>query len=254
MRKTIANLCFCLLLLTAPSVVWAACSKPLTVGWESWKPFMYVGENGQLTGLDIELIQAVAKRMDCTLRFVEMPFKRHMLELENGRIDLATSVQFTAERERYALYSKPYRESQMRLAMLSGEVANYPLTQLEQLRDRSLRLGITRGYFYGPGVEALIADPGQLTIEDAISDKVNLAKLEAGRIDGFFVDPIVLASLAPAAGRIELHPLAVHSSSFHFIASSESVSVQLMQAFDEALAQLQASGELQAIVGRYQLH
>ena len=251
-RLSCLLLAACLLALL-PALSSADCFKPLTVGWEPWKPFMYLDERGQLVGLDIELIQAVAQRMQCTLSFVQLPFKRHMLELQSGHIDLATSVQWTAEREAYAYFSKPYRESQMRLLLPAAQVARYPLSELAQLRDLPLRLGVTRGYFYGPGVEALLIKPGRLQFEDAISDEVNLAKLQAGRIDGFFADPLVVASLPGAQGTVVAHPLPVHGSTFHFIASRLSVSAELMQQFDAALAELQADGELQAIVDRYSL-
>ncbi|HWR79517.1 MAG TPA: transporter substrate-binding domain-containing protein [Pseudomonas sp.] len=253
MRKVTLRSWICLVLWLSSPWSWAACAKPLTVGWEPWKPFMYRDAEGRLTGLDVELMQAVAQRMDCPLIFVELPFKRHMLELEKGRIDLATSVQFTEQRERYAFYSKPYRSSEMRLVMRAGEPGRYPLTKIEQLRAWPFRLGITRGYFYGPEVEALMANPGQLKFEDVISDQVNLAKLEAGRTSGFFVDPIVLAGLAPALGSVELHPLLIQTTRFHFIASRQSVSAEFMYSFDLALAELQANGALQAIIDRYQL-
>ncbi len=52
------------LLAVLPAQASADCIKPLTVGWESWKPFMYRNEKGRLSGLDIELIRAVAWKPD----------------------------------------------------------------------------------------------------------------------------------------------------------------------------------------------
>lgn len=233
--------------------LWARCSEPLTVGWEPWKPFMYTTSEGQLTGLDIELIRAVAAKMDCTLAFVQLPFKRHMLELKAGRIDLATSVQWTAEREQFAYFSKPYRESHQRLLVRANQAARWPLSQLEDLRAWPFRLGITRGYFYGEQFDRLSAAPGQVRIEDAISDDVNVTRLLAGRIDGLLADPLVVASLVPQAGVVEQHPLLLSASVFHFIGSRRALEPELMQQLDAALLQLQASGELQAIVARYEL-
>ena len=239
------------LLLAEP--LWASCARPLTVGWEPWQPFMYEAGDGQLTGLDVQLIRAVAARMGCTLKFVQLPFKRHLLELQAGRIDLATSVQWTAEREQFAYFSKPYREAQMRLLVRARQAGQWPLKQLADLRAWPFRLGIARGYFYGEPFARLSAEPGQVQIEDAISDEVNLTRLLAGRIDGLLADPLVVASLAPAPGLIEQHPLAVHASVFHFIGSRRALAPELMQQLDAALLQLQGSGELQAIVARYQL-
>lgn len=232
----------------------AACVRPLTVGWEPWRPFMYMADNAQLTGLDVQLIKAVVARMGCTLTFVQLPFKRHLLELRAGRIDLATSVQWTAEREQFAYFSKPYRDAQVRLLLRAGQAEHWPLARLEDLRPQAFRLGVTRGYFYGEQFARLSAEPGRVQIEDAISDEVNLKRLLAGRIDGLLADPLAVASLGPAAGQVEQHPLVLHASVFHFIGSRRALSQELMQQLDAALLQLQASGELQAIVARYQLH
>lgn len=242
------------LLAILPAQASADCIKPLTVGWESWKPFMYRNEKGRLSGLDIELIRAVAKRLGCPLRFVELPFKRHMLELENGRIDLATSVQFKPERERYAYYSTAYRDSRVGLALSARAAARYPVTNLAQLRQLPLKLGITRGYYYGPGVAALMRQPDKLLFEDAVSDQSNLTKMLAGRIDGFFVDPIVLAAMQPPPDEVELLPLPVYSTTYHFILSRRSAGTYLLREIDQALEQVKASGELQNILERYQAH
>ena len=39
----------------------------LKLGFESWEPYQYVGLEQQASGLDIEIVQAVAGRMNCTL-------------------------------------------------------------------------------------------------------------------------------------------------------------------------------------------
>jgi len=200
----------------------AACVRPLTVGWEPWRPFMYMADNAQLTGLDVQLIKAVVARMGCTLTFVQLP--------------------------------KPYRDAQVRLLLRAGQAEHWPLARLEDLRPQAFRLGVTRGYFYGEQFARLSAEPGRVQIEDAISDEVNLKRLLAGRIDGLLADPLAVASLGPAAGQVEQHPLVLHASVFHFIGSRRALSQELMQQLDAALLQLQASGELQAIVARYQLH
>lgn len=239
-------------LLCLPGLGWGQCERPLSIGWEPWAPFMHLDAQGRLTGLDVELAQALGEEMGCALHFVELPFKRHMVELEAGRIDLASSVQWTAERERFAYFSSAYRQAEVRLIVRQGESAALPLSSLQELARLPLRLGLTRGYFYGEAFAALQRDPGALQLEDAISDRVNLDRLLAWRIDGLLADPLVIAALA-APGKVEVHPLPIHSSRFHFIASRRSVSEAQMHQLDRALQRLRERGELQRILSRYQL-
>ncbi|WP_431687545.1 substrate-binding periplasmic protein [Hahella sp. NBU794] len=244
-----------LLCLALTSAALADCDRPLSVGWESWRPYMYKNEEGRLSGLDIELIQAVADRMGCQLEFSEIPFKRHLLQLRQGKIDLATSVQKTAAREEYAWFSQTYRTSASNLIIRREDADRYHFKSFKEMTQSRFRLGVTRGYFYGDDVNKYIEkEDGQLHVEDVVSDELNLMKLLARRVDGIFADPIVIYSLARDIGRkdeIAVHPLGLVSDTFYIMGSKASVSPKTMENLNQALQSLQQSGEFDAIVNRY---
>ncbi|ABC27062.1 ABC-type amino acid transport/signal transduction systems, periplasmic component/domain [Hahella chejuensis KCTC 2396] len=244
-----------LLCLALAGPAFADCERPLSVGWESWRPYMYKNEEGRLSGLDIELIQAVADRMGCQLEFSETPFKRHLLQLRQGKIDLATSVQKTADREEYAWFSQTYRSSASNLIIRREDAERYHFKSFKEMTQSQFRLGVTRGYFYGNDVNEYIEkDDGKLHVEDVVSDELNLMKLLAKRVDGIFADPIVIYSMAGDIGRkdeIAMHPLGLVSSTFYIMGSKASVSPKTMDNLNQALQDLQQSGEFDAIVNRY---
>ncbi|ODN42191.1 substrate-binding periplasmic protein [Piscirickettsia litoralis] len=53
-------------------------NKILKVGWEDWPPYQYRDQNNQITGLDIELIQHLAKAANCKIKLIERPWKRQL--------------------------------------------------------------------------------------------------------------------------------------------------------------------------------
>ncbi|WLQ12927.1 transporter substrate-binding domain-containing protein [Hahella aquimaris] len=244
-----------LLWLALTSAASADCERPLSVGWESWRPYMYKNEEGRLSGLDIELIQAVADRMGCQLEFSETPFKRHLLQLRQGKIDLATSVQKTPEREEYAWFSQTYRTSASNLIIRREDADRYHFKSFKEMTQSRFRLGVTRGYFYGENVNEYIEKGGgKLHVEDVVSDELNLMKLLAKRVDGIFADPIVIYSLARDIGRkddIAVHPLDLVTSTFYIMGSKASISPKTMDNLNQALKDMRQSGEFAAIVDRY---
>lgn len=217
---------------------------------------MYRDESGQLTGLDVELTQAVLKEMGCEAKFEEMPFKRHLLQLEKGLVDMATSVQKRPEREIYAVYSEPYRNSEMALYLRSESVPVFPENALQDMLTRGVRLGVVRGYYYGETVRELMANEKMAAqFEEETSDTLNVRKVLGYRINGLLADPVVIANELRKTGNpgaLSKHSVPVHSAAFHFMFSRKSVKPEFIQAFNEALDSASKSGVLTSIIDKYQ--
>src|SRR5215510_14837970 len=86
-------------------------ARPLVVGGVSeCTPFNVVGSDGQLTGLDREIIRAAAKRLDIKqVDFKTMTFSKLGPSLLDGKIDLiANNYWPTPDRERLYAFTMPY--------------------------------------------------------------------------------------------------------------------------------------------------
>lgn len=228
----------------------------LRVAWEPYDPFTFVDRDGVLTGADIEVIKVVAEEIGCALSFRGMPWRRILLEIEKGAMDVASSASWTEERDRWAWFSAPYRRPEVALYVRKGEVRNRHLTSLADIPRLGFRLGLIEGYFLGQDVESLIADPAFASfVEGAADYAINLTKLVHGRIDGFLVDDVhVLRAEAQALGildAIERHPLQVEGVNLHYMFSRQSVPRDIVDAFDQALARMKADGRLERIFNRF---
>jgi ABC-type amino acid transport substrate-binding protein len=85
--------------------------RPLVVGGISeYTPFNVVGPDGQLTGMDREIVRAAAKRLGIKqVEFKTMPFSKLGQSLLDGKIDLiANNYWPTPDRERLYAFTMPY--------------------------------------------------------------------------------------------------------------------------------------------------
>lgn len=96
------------LLMLAP-LCRAADGEPLRVMTDLWPPFRMEGENGQLQGLDIDLLNELSRRTGLRFEVQRAPWARGLTALEQGSADLMTGLARTPERERYIRYlDTPY--------------------------------------------------------------------------------------------------------------------------------------------------
>ena len=227
----------------------------LTMGWEPWEPYQYETRDGELTGLDIEIIRAVAGQMGCRIVFRELPWKRHLRELAKGDIDIAAGADFTRDRQDYAHYSRSYRTEKVQLFVQAGKADTYQLSGLEDIAREEFTLGISLGHHYGPGFDRIRSDPslGQY-IEDVREDMLNFRKLARGRVDGILADPAVLyakTSGTELEGKFEPYPLHVKVQPVHVIFSRQSTDRDLVARFNEALDSITDNGMYDRILNSY---
>ncbi len=231
-----------------------ACS--LSVGWEPYGVYSYVEADGKVAGVDIDLMKALASDISCKVTFRQLPWPRHLLELQAGLVDVATSVRKSSERAAYGWFSEPYRQVEFALFVHRGQVANYHLTSLEGIAEENFRLGIVDGYYYGPMFAGLMKRPEfARQIEGALDYGTNIRKLVHGRIDGVLAEDVnVLIQEAKTLGlyeSLEIYPLAIPGDELHLLFSKQSVTRATVAAINASLRKLKADGRLQQIFDRY---
>lgn len=242
-----------LLALPVPAV--AQCR--LTSGWEPYyAPYSFHGADGVPTGVDIELIRLIAAEIGCTVRFRELPWARILVEVEQGVVDIASSASVTPERAAFALFSAPYRRTEMGLYVRRGESERYPLRRLADILDGGLRLGYIVGYYYGPEFERLLSHPRFADLADPAVDYANnIRKLINGRIDLYLVEDVgVMGAQLQALGlaeAVQRHPLRLPGDALHFILSRKTVDAARLAAIDGAIERLRGDGRLDAVFQRF---
>lgn len=239
--------------LLAVPLMAATCSK--TVRWLDDPPYAVRSANGQIEGIDADLITEILRRMGCKPVFVEMPWARALAELEAGRLDVLPAAFKTADREKYATFSIPIYRSANVLFMSQRAEASYHFTHLADLADSDFRLGTQIKAYFGAEYEALLANPAFKARIYTVNQRASGWKMiDANRLDGMIADQFT--------GTIELQQLGlsevivksnvVLSNDPSMVAfSRKSVSAGWVDQFNRALQTMKADGTYRRIMARY---
>lgn len=87
-----------------------AAAKELRVGVDTaFVPFEFKGKDGEYTGFDVELWEAIAKRIDADYKLVPMDFNGLIPGLTTGNLDVVLAAIFIkSSREKAIDFSHPY--------------------------------------------------------------------------------------------------------------------------------------------------
>lgn len=243
------------LLLAMPGAARAE-PAPLRIGWFAVAPFQFEGARG-VTGLDIEMVRAIAARAGHGLEFERTGWTALMVDVAAGRRDMASGVAFTPARAAAGQLSRPYRRDVNVLILRAGEarglVAQDAVGLLAALRGGGFRLGAIQGFSYGDAaLDAWLTDPDNPHARLAPDDATNLRRLLAGEIDGFLAERIAAATLIgahPTPRAVEEHGLRILLP-MHLM-FSHAVPRETVAAFDAAIAALEAEGRFTRIAVQF---
>ncbi len=233
----------------------AAESCRLTMGWDPWEPYHYRTVDDQVTGLDIELVSAMAERAGCTIAFEQDDWATLLGLLREGKVDFLTGATRTTAREAFARFSDPYRQEAFALYVRSGESDQYVGDTLEALLEQGFRVGVTNDYVYGDEVAQLESDPRYSGLFEGVSiGELNFEKLKNLEIDGFLEDPFVAASMMRKRGLaedVEEHAVVMDSGQVHLMFSRDAVSEAVVARLNAGLAEIRADGTYDQLLEKY---
>ncbi len=147
----------------------------------------------------------------------------------------------TPELEQDWLFSEPIVE--LRQMLISTTNFKTELKRFDEFRP--YRLGVTKGYFYGPEFTAARND---FRLTEAVSDYASLQNLLAGRVDFVLMDPIVAQLMwqqlpaKTAKLRFLSKPLLTAQPAYLVCSRNFLPCHAVIQSFNQALLQLQQTG------------
>ncbi|MCC5854359.1 MAG: amino acid ABC transporter substrate-binding protein [Idiomarina sp.] len=232
-------------------------SCQLRLGFDAWEPYQYLDVGNVVRGLDVELVQAVASKMDCTITTQQATWTELLDRLQEGEVDMLVGASRTEQREEFARFSDSYRKEQFTLFIRTGELHRFTMHTVEDFVRRGHRLGVVNQYYYGDEVQELYSDEelGPRFV-GAMIGELNLARLLDDDIDGFLEDSFVGASMIRRKGMHEYvmpSDIQLPASNVYVMFSRESVDQETVERFNEALHEVRESGLHADIMSRYGL-
>ena len=170
------TLLLCLVIWFAPSLHAQVQNQPLLIGAEDdWAPFSSA-ENGQPTGMAVDIVRAIFADANIPIKLVSVPYARCMRETKSGRLagcfDTLPDAQMLRD---YLFHTKPlFSDPLLILARADRPVASVQVRDLEDTR-----VVITHGYSYGDEFES----NHKIQRIEGVADISNLRMLVAGRAD-----------------------------------------------------------------------
>ena len=239
------------LILVLPLVAGAACSRPLRVPFEDWRPYSFIDASGLHTGLETELLAAVAKEVGCEVEYVQqVPRNRRLPMLASGELDLLIAASYDGPNAPdLAWYTKPYRFEEFGAFMLADAPQRPELKTLGDLLQARLSLLTQRGPDVVPIVEQFAAQNLVTRFED-YAKAVQLLKLKRG--DVLIGDRYAVAYAAEAGGvALTELPVFVRRDIAAYKLSRKSFTEAEAAAFNQAIVKLESQGDLQRIRNRW---
>lgn len=237
------------------AVAQAPSPKPceLTVGWDPWEPYSFETVSGELSGMDIELVNAVAAEAGCKLRFKEGKWRDLLAALRVGQVDVLMAATALEERREFAWFSQPYRNELFVKLVRADDADAAAGKTVADLVAAGKTVGLTDGYFYGDSVTGLLAnDETRSAFLMAAVPELNFRRLVDGEVDVVVGDPYVATAILRRTGNdsaITRLDGDVISGPVSLMYSRASVKPDTVERMDAALAR--AEGELDAILARY---
>jgi polar amino acid transport system substrate-binding protein len=254
--STKLGLLFCISLFFSAFGASAECTK--TLSWSDDYPYSFKRQvtDRQPTGSSVEIVSLVFAKLNCQLRFVELPWARALVELKEGRIDVVSNAYLRDERQDFAWYSQIEFHSPNILFLRNDDLRKYPVKSLGDIQKYQLRIGTQINVSYGLEFDALMTQPTFSSLIETNSDRKALWRmLQLKRIDGVIADKHTgLAELKQMglSHVIGLTELTISSDAAHFAFSKKTTESLFVQAFDSELHTLLQSGVINAIERKYE--
>jgi len=218
----------------------------LVIGTEgTYRPFTFHEDGtGDLTGYDVEIIQAVADKLGVEATFEETQWDAIFAGLDAGRFDLiANQVSITDERTAKYDFSEPYTVSP---GVVIVAADNTDISSLADLEGKTTAQSLSSNWY-------TLAEENGATVESVEGWAQAIALLEEDRIDATLNDKLTFLdyvnSKPESAARLKVAAETDDSSRNAFVVAKGSSS--LVDAINEALAELRADGTLAEISEKY---
>ncbi|MGX7109572.1 ABC transporter substrate-binding protein/permease [Facklamia miroungae] len=210
-----------------------------------YAPFEFTDNEGNLVGIDIEILEAIAEEEGFAIDYKIMPFSSGLQALESNQADgMIAAMGITEEREKSFDFSDPYFEVGSMFAVKKGS----NIETLEELKGKNVATKIGS---QGADIAERLQDQYGYTIT-TFEDSVNMYQnVIAGNSQAVIEDYPVMA-YAAKTGAVDLELIGEEIDKMPLgFAVNKGQNAELLEKFNNGLAKLKESGKYQTILDQY---
>ena len=218
----------------------------LVIGVEgTYPPFTYHDDNGELTGLDVELGEALAEKLGVEVEFQEAAWDSLLIGIDTGRFDtVINSVSITDERaEKYDFSDPYYYEARRVVVRADDDSINGP----EDLNGKKIATNTTNAFipwYEENGAEVVGIDTSAEAIDLVLSGRADFLGTSVPVLNAYLdehpdaADKLKVAFVIPNSEDVIAIPVSKGEPEF-------------LDAINAALAELREEGTLKEISEKY---
>ena len=217
----------------------------ITIAMEgTWAPWTYHDESDALVGYDVEVGQKIAEKLGVTPEFIEGEWDGLLAGLEAGRYDIMINgVDITPERQQKYAFSTPYAYNRTAVIVRADDDR---IQTMEDLNGMNTANTISSTY-------AEVAEKYGATVTGVDDLNQTMELLVSGRIDATLNAEVTYYDYMkahPDAG-LKIAAIDPEQTSVAIPMRPGEETASLLEAVNNALAELAASGELTALSEKY---
>lgn len=216
--------------------------KTLVMGSScDFPPYESIGDDGSYVGIDVEIATAVCEKLGATLEIKDMEFSGIIAAVENNAVDFGMSgMTVTEERKESVNFSTAYETAVQSILVLDDSTIAGP----EDLEGK--KIGVQEGT---TGADYCLEDFGQENVNEYKKYSLAVEALQKGMVDAIVVDGPVAKQFASEIEGLKVLDTAYAEESYAIAFNKEDTA--LLEAFNTALAELEADGTIDAIYAKY---
>lgn len=149
----------------------------LKFGWADWAPLQYYDASGNLTGVQVDLVNAVSKEVGCEVEYIQLSWAEIVEGIKSGDIDFTANATENDSRKEFAYFSIPYRRDTFSFWVKKDNYERYNIGPVEKLMKSGMKLGLISNQLYSPEIENWQNDPiygKNIVYSDGIDQLISL--------------------------------------------------------------------------------
>ena len=219
--------------------------KTFVIGTDTtFAPFEF-REGGELTGIDMDLIRAIAKEQGFDVEIRSLGFNAALQALSSNQVDgVIAGMSITDERKQVYDFSEPYFESGVQMAVDKNDDS---IKGYEDLKGKTV---VAKTGSEGESYAKSIAGQYGFTVKALDQSATMYESVKSGSAVAVFDDYPVLAYGIAQNNGLKTVTDKVPGGSYGF-AVNKGKNTALLAAFNDGLAKLKADGNYQKILDKY---
>lgn len=245
--RSLGPILYLLLMVGHHHIFAKTCDKIVVSGAYTWKPYLSIDEQTKkVGGLSAEILKHIGRTTKRPIEHrTDLPWKRVLLLVEKGEIDMCAAIYKNREREQKYLYSESFASDDIRVFVKKG--MSFPFDGLDHLKGKIG--GIPIGASFGNEFDLFAKKHLKIVSGQNVSHLFKM--LLSDRID-YLVSAHQDVRKRLRQDKIEnqIEPLAhsISSNKVYFIMSRQSPCKHLLPDINKTIANLKSNGEIEKLM------